>query len=464
MFFRTLALSLCLSLACTSPVASSASDEGEIVVRLATESRLLPIYLSAMEGDNPEFSDAYMKKLEEVLRFDLGHNGMTELLPQNGDVDKRLSRQVYGSPLTQRDWPDRQVYYVLRAKMSGRDLSLRVSYLSTGTVKGIDHIALTGSLNEDRRTIHKLADSIHEMLFGSPGVAATRILYTIRKPNPDQRSSQSWLSEVWEADYDGQNARQITHDGSYCVTPTYLPPSPGKSAGSIFYVSYRTGQPKIYSCTLAQGVSRPFTRLRGNQLMPVASPRRDRVAFICDAGGNPDLFVQDFNPEVGTMGKPYQAYACSYATQGSPAFSPDGRRVAFVSNKDGPTRIFVMDVPLPGTRLKDLRPQAITRINRENTAPSWSPDGSKIAYSSRSQGVRQIWVYDFATGREHQLTQGRGNKENPSWAPNSKHIVFNSAEKGVSDLYIVNLHQPVAIKISGGSGEKRFPDWEPRFE
>ena len=270
----------------------------------------------------------------------------------------------------------------------------------------------------------------------------------------------NWLSEVWESDYDGGNPRQITHDAGYCVTPVYMPPKTGNASGSFFYVSYQNGQPKIYVASLKDGEAKRFSFLRGNQLMPAISFQRDKVAFINDITGNPDLFLQPFNTETGPIGKPQQIFATYQATQGTPSFSPDGRSIAFVSNKDGATRIYVMAIPAPRTPLKNISAKLITKINKESTSPAWSPDGKKIAYSALTNNIRQIWIYDFDRNEEKQLTSGPGHKENPAWASNSLHLIFNSTGPAGSELYLINLNQPDAIKITSGQGEKRFPNWE----
>ena len=107
-------------------------------------------------------------------------------------------------------------------------------------------------------------------------------------------------------------------------------------------------------------------------------------------------------------------------------------------------------------------PVLLTKRNNENTCPAWSPDGTKLAYSAKTNGVRQIWVYDFTTKEERQLTFGPGNKENPAWAPDSVHLVFNSTDATASELYLVNLNQPEALRISKGPGKKHYPSWGAR--
>lgn len=401
--------------------------EEEIVVRLPTGIQLVPISVSFFEDDNSGFEKEYIEKLEEVLRFDFNHNGMTVI------TDEGL--------------------YVIKVRMSEHKLFAEVLSDDGELDKGIDEIVLTGYLGDDRQIIHKLADTIHEELFGVEGIAASRFLYTLRHGES---------SEVWEADYDGENARQVTQDGGYCVTPCYIPPKPGHVPGGFFYVAYKTGQPKIYVAPLKDGVGQRFSNLGGVQLMPALSRQRDLVAFISDVSGNPDLFMQAFDPEEGPQGKPRQILTAKFATQGTPTFSPDGTRIAFVSNKDGSPRIYIIKIPDPETLLKEIKTELVTKFNRESTAPAWSPDGTKIAYCAKTKGIRQIWVYDLLKKRETQLTQGPGNKENPTWAPNSLHIIFNSTDADNSELYLLNLKQPKTIKISSGPGKKRFPSFAPR--
>lgn len=448
--FLTL-LSIFLSLSFLLQAKSFEADE-KIIVKLSTESKLLPLYLPPFYLENPGLDTSYLNQIEKVLQFDLNHNGMTFTIPHGAYPVVRFSDE---DPLSK--WKGLNVYYVLMIQIKDKQLGARLLSIHGHQEKSIQGVPLTGNLNEDRRLIHRLADTLHKTLFEAEGVASTRIIYTLKTDQGNKATA-----EIWEADYDGGNAKQITQEKSLIVTPTYIPPKPGYNAGSIMYVSYKTGQSKIYVASLKDGIGRRLSLLKGNQLMPVVSRKRDKVAFICDYTGNPDLFVQSFDPEKGVLGKPQQIFATHLATQGTPTFNPEGNQVAFVSNKDGSPRIYVMEIPPAGASLKDLKAVLISKHNRENTAPAWSPDGSKLAYCSMVGGVRQIWVYDFNKRQERQITQGGGHKENPTWAPNSLHLIFNSTGSGGSELYLINLNQPEAVKITSGKGEKRFPVWEPK--
>lgn len=418
----------------------------EIRVYLNTESTLTPVYLKKLQSDN-SLDQNYLNQLEAVLQFDFNYNGSTCVAPYNP--------QKENVPLQVAAWKDLGVPHVLCGVISNKNLSISVLSVQNGSLKQFPEIPLSGQLSKDRRQIHLAADGIHKALFGIQGVASTRILYSaqVKASNP---SKGEWVSEIWSCDWDGGNAKQLTKEGSYCVTPVFIPPSQKFANDRFLYVSYKMGQPKIYIASLSEGVGKRLIDLKGNQILPAISPQRDKVAFICDAGGRTDLFLQSFNPERGDVGKPMQLFSYPRSTQASPTFSPDGTRLAFVSDKDGWPAIYVIPTSFSGKR---ATPMMVTKANKENSCPAWSPDGKKLAYSAKTKGVRQIWIYDFVSKEEWQLTDGAGNKENPSWAEDSMHLVFNSTDGSASELYIVNLNQPEVVKITQGQGKKHYPTW-----
>ncbi len=426
------------------PFLNGSDAQEKIVVQLPTEKKLLPLYLDNFTGDG--FEASYLNKLKSVLSFDLNYNGMTQVYQLTPLQEKKLSGksdEVIAKELG--------VFYIVKVKVTGKELTAKLISVNSQTIKAVTGIPLTGNLNTDRREIHKFADLIHKELFGKPGIASTKILYTVR-----YAQGSKYFSDIYESDYDGANARQVTKGGDYCVTPQYIPPEKGHIARSFFYVSYLTGQPKIFIASLRDGISERFSYIAGNQLMPISSRQRDKVAFVSDVSGNPDLYIQPFKPETGAFGKLEQVFAHPQGSQGSPTFSPDGKQIAFVSNKDGSAKIYLIDLTSSKKTAKLL-----TKHNQENTAPCWSPDGTKIAYCAKAKDFRQIWVYDLKTQEERQLTDGPLNKENPSFAPDSLHIVFNTTDAGNCDLYMLNLNQPKTVKISSGAGEKHYPSWEP---
>lgn len=423
------------------------ADNQEIRVHLPTQSTLQPIYLSKLQSRNALLDTSYLSALEAILSYDLNYNGSTKVCAFSAEKDELLAQKKnVGVP------------YAIKWHVEQKTLHVTLFEAHDGSLKSFPAIALSGNLNEDRRLVHKLADSIHKILFQKEGVAHSRILFAFQSKN-SLADGRDWISEIWECDWDGANLRQITHEDSYCIHPVLLPHSSTYANDKFLYVSYKKGQSKIFIASLQDGVGKRLIDLRGNQLLPAISAHRDKMAFICDASGRTDLFLQPFQPATGEPGKPIQLYSFPRSTQASPTFSPDGSKIAFVSDKDSGQRIYLIPA-IPSEK----RPNAvmISKQNRENSCPAWSPDGTKLAYSAKTNGIRQIWIYDIEKGEEWQLTSGSSNKENPAWGSDSKHIVFNSTDGNSSELYIVNLNQPEAIKISRGPGKKHYPTWGPR--
>lgn len=450
---------LLLLLAVVTPLFSASAEETQdIRVHLTTQNPLQPLYIGKIQTQNAIFDAPYLTQLENILAYDFNYNGFTKITPRAPEKEQLLVVKENSTAFNPTAWRNFNIHYVIRCQINGSLLTATALNVHTGSLKTFADISLNGNLSSDRRQIHKLSDSIHKAFFNVEGVATTRILYAyqIKNPRPDGRE---WISEIWECDWDGANAKQLTHDENYAVTPVTVPYHPRYNNDCFLYVSYKMGQPKIYISSLKGTGSKRLIDLRGNQLLPAISPKRDKIAFICDVGGRTDLFLQPFNPDTGEVGKPVQLYSHPRSTQASPTFSPDGSKIAFVSDKDGGVRIYVIPA-IPSE--KRAHAQMISKQNRENSSPCWSPDGTKLAYSAKTNGIRQIWIYDFETKEEWQLTSGPGNKENPYWAPNSKHIVFNSVDSTGSELYIVNINQPEAVKISRGPGKKHYPTWGTR--
>jgi len=424
----------------------------QILVPLSVRQSESTCYIAPMSREKCDFSEGYLLELDAILKSDFSLFGRSHLAPDNAEIDKLLSKKNVKEALDPKSWQHLGIDYVIRSNVVGDTIEACLYQPKSFLLTPFSSVHLSGKIATDRRKIHKLSDAIHLKMYGVPGIASKRILYASHLEQSLDR--EKWTSEIQMIDPDGEGIREVTREKSYSISPLFLPGGLG-----IAYVCYKNGPPKILSCYWNEESGRRMIDLRGNQLLPTIAKSGDRIAFISDASGSTDLFYQNYDRNRGAIGKPIQLYSFPFSVQSSPSFSPDGRKLAFVSDKEKTPNIYIMDLDkaLIGGKLPDIH--CITRKNRDNTAPCWSPDGKKIAYSAKTDNTRQIWIYDVETSVEEQLTTGTGHKENPSWAPDSFHIVYNTTSP-TYDLFVIDLLRAKPMQITKGPEIKHYPNWE----
>ncbi|MDV7103872.1 Tol-Pal system beta propeller repeat protein TolB [Vibrio sp. TH_r3] len=116
----------------------------------------------------------------------------------------------------------------------------------------------------------------------------------------------------------------------------------------------------------------------------------------------------------------------------SPAWSPDGRQLAYVSFQNNQAEIFLMDI-YTGKREK------LTSFPRHNGAPRFSPDGKTLAIVLSKTGSLHVYTLDLATRKLRQITSGRSNNTEPFWGTDGQSLIFTSDRGGKPQIYRVNL-------------------------
>ena len=126
----------------------------------------------------------------------------------------------------------------------------------------------------------------------------------------------------------------------------------------------------------------------------------------------------------------------------SPSWSPDGKRIAFMSWRAGhfigefglSSEIYVMDADGKNTR-------RLTNNRKSDSSPSWSPDGKWIVFTADRKGDDvnyEIYVMDADGGNQRRLTNNRVHDKSPSWSSDGKRIVFSSYRDGNGEIYVMD--------------------------
>jgi Tol biopolymer transport system component len=210
--------------------------------------------------------------------------------------------------------------------------------------------------------------------------------------------------------------------------------------------------------TVVQVKNLSFTQLTdqsGSELFPSLSPDGKSVVYASKASGNWDLYLQ----RVGGK-NPQDLTADSTADDSQPAFSPDGDRIAFRSERDR-GGIFVMGAT----------GESVKRLTDFGYHPAWSPDGREVVYcthkiedpNDRSLERSDIWIVNVATGEKRQLTgEAIGDAAQPQWSPSGARIAYWSRRKGGQrDIWTIPAAGGTPVAVTDDVAFDWNPVWAP---
>lgn len=287
-----------------------------------------------------------------------------------------------------------------------------------------------------RRMAHSVADDLNARLTGEKGISNTRIVF-VRQTSP-------LIKEIFQVDRDGHATTQITHHHSLTLSPTMA------NDGRLAYMTYKGGPPELWG---QRRVGGPIEKLlptktspQGPCMSPAWSPDGRRLAFVQgDKRGNTDIMVMDI-----ASGR-VRRLTDSNCINTEPTWNPKGTQLAFTSDREGTPQIYLMEDD--GSNVRRL-----TREGSYNASPSWSPNGSMIAYVSRFEGKFDLFVFKLGEGRSYQVTTGVASSESPDWSPDERRLVFSSGSRGGMQLYTVDLAGNDLRRLTDYSG-CQSPKW-----
>ena len=183
-----------------------------------------------------------------------------------------------------------------------------------------------------------------------------------------------------------------------------------------------------------------------------------RILFVSDRDAPGNFEIYSMNPD----GSGVSRLTNSGGHDVAPAWSPDGKRIAFVSlRQDSFGEIYVMNADGSGVR-------RLTESGGIDTSPTWSKDGKRIAFvSMRNDPAGDIYAMNDDGSGVSRVTDAAGTDADPSWSPDGKQIAFVSARDGASDqttdLYVVTLDGLQVTRLTNESVDTdvREPSWAP---
>jgi TolB protein len=195
----------------------------------------------------------------------------------------------------------------------------------------------------------------------------------------------------------------------------------------------------------------------GNELnlAPAWSPDGRAIAYTSyrkvATGGAPDLFISRIFQ--GVLENPTKGRT---ETNMQGVFSPDGNRIAFASNRsDNNTEIYVMNVDGSGLRRLTNNPAA-------DAVPTWSPTGAQIAFTSDRSGTPQIYVMSATDGSNLRKISSESWADRASWAPAPYNEIAFAARSGPGfDIKVFDLSSGETRALTFGEGSNESPAYSP---
>jgi TolB protein len=317
-------------------------------------------------------------------------------------------------------------------------VTARLHDLIDGKVRSQKTVSLPSPAAADfRLEVHRLADEVARWASGSPGSAASRLLFVSG-------------GRVFRIDSDGHDLLPVTPAGQTALSPAWSP-----DGQRIAYSQLNEGRGGIMVQTAAGTGSflAPGSQSALN-ITPVFSPDGRTLAYAHSDERGTDIYtanvVERCCAQRLTVGR--------FADNLSPTFSPDGRRIAFISTRAGPPQLYVMAAD--GTDQELLAPFDYGATGSTN-APDWSPDGANVVFHREVSGSPQIFLVDVVGRRVRQLTSS-GRNEDPTWAPDGRHVAFISDRSGRRQIWIVDI-ETGRVRQLGTPSAARLPAWSRRL-
>ena len=215
----------------------------------------------------------------------------------------------------------------------------------------------------------------------------------------------------------------------------------------IAFVSNGSGNKEIYTCDFDGHNIRRITYSDNITMSPAWSSDGKWLAYVSYLKGKPDIYIKHMKEKHGTV-------ISKKGLNIAPVWVPDEFALSATLSFSGDPEIYL----LTGTG------KIIKRLTKSwgiDVSPTWSPDGKKMAFVSNRSGSPQIYMMTVDTGQVERLTFEGGYNTSPSWSPRGDRIAYSGAANGQTNIYTITTDGRQLIQLTQNAGSNESPCWSP---
>jgi Tol biopolymer transport system component len=300
-------------------------------------------------------------------------------------------------------------------------------------------------------------------LAGLEGGSETRVLEDAFNPawSPDGTriafdASRSGPRRIWIADARGRNAQQLTTDDSEATA--HVRPRWSPDGGKIVFQSIEGTKSDVRLVDVRTREMKWVTNDFVTDVHPVWSFDGGAIVFSSYRGGGINIWRIPVDLD-GTPAGPMQQVTAGPGHDVDLDTPRSENRLVFAILKQN-AELWRLPVDAM-TGDASGAPEQVVAGSRENTRGAWSPDGDRIAFGSDRTGEMNLWLLSLRDGKTRRLTTGAGGDYQPNWSPDARSLVFFSGRAGAIDIWRYDFDGDVLTRLTRGEGININPFFSP---
>jgi len=270
----------------------------------------------------------------------------------------------------------------------------------------------------------------------------------------------SWAGprRIWVLDSEGHNPQQVTTDTSEEVA--HVAPAWSPDGSKIVFQNLLRTKFDIRVVNLESKQMSWITNDFYRNIRPAWSPSRKYIYFSSDRSGGINIWRAPVQAD-GTVDGALQQVTKGAGQDVEVAVSRDGKRLAFATMRQN-ADIWKLPVsPQTGLLAATGSPESVISTTREDSRGAWSPDGKNIAFNSDRAGDMNIWLFSLTESSSRQLTTGRGGDFQTNWSPDGKKIAFFSSRSGSPNIWEVEVATGAMKQLTSNGAVNVNPSFSP---